>query len=381
MTLLDLLKHELRAIFSNPAILLTVFGGVIFYSFLYPLPYIEQVPRDQQVVVVNLDGSQLSRRLEWMVDATPQVEISRRAYSIDEAQEIFTREKMAGVLVIPDNFNRDLLLGKTPTLSYAGDASYFLVYGTVLEGLSRAGSTLAGQVKVSRMVIEGESLALASKRYSATRLNIRSVFNDTSGYINYVIPAIFVLILHQTLVMGIGLLCGTQKEAQRSGISGYWQEVNPLRSFCVRVGVFVTIYWLLCMYYFGVSFSYYSIPRFAQFADLNLVILPFLLGGATLGISLGGILPRKELVVLVVLLSSIPLIFGSGFIWPLESIPWPLTMALQYIPVVPAIQMFLGVNQMGGEFMTLLPIWKQMWFCVGIYGAFALLLMLLRRKV
>jgi ABC-2 type transport system permease protein len=35
----DICKKEMAAIFKNPAILLTVFGGVVFYSFLYPLPY------------------------------------------------------------------------------------------------------------------------------------------------------------------------------------------------------------------------------------------------------------------------------------------------------------------------------------------------------
>lgn len=38
MTLLDHIKLELRAILTNPVVVLTVFGGVIFYSFLYHFP-------------------------------------------------------------------------------------------------------------------------------------------------------------------------------------------------------------------------------------------------------------------------------------------------------------------------------------------------------
>ena len=40
----DICKNELRAVFTNQAILLTVFGGVLLYSFLYPLPYTKQIP-------------------------------------------------------------------------------------------------------------------------------------------------------------------------------------------------------------------------------------------------------------------------------------------------------------------------------------------------
>ncbi|QSA19964.1 ABC transporter permease, partial [Vibrio furnissii] len=42
MTLLELFKAELKALFTNPVVMLTMIGGVVFYSFLYPLPYSHQ---------------------------------------------------------------------------------------------------------------------------------------------------------------------------------------------------------------------------------------------------------------------------------------------------------------------------------------------------
>ncbi len=370
----DICKNEVRAVFTNQAILLTVFGGVLLYSFLYPLPYTKQIPRDQHVVVANLDGSQLSRRLERMVDATPQVQLSARAYSIEEAQQIFVDQKMAGILVIPENFYRDLLQGKRPTLSFAGDAGYFLVYGTVLEGLASSGQTLAAEVKILRMTMSGQALALAAEQYSAVRLNTLPVFNPTMGYVNYVIPAVFILILHQTLIMGAGILGGGQNEQYLLEGKGYWLEVAPWKLLLVRTVLFVAIYWLLCMYYFGFSFSFYNIPHLADFSDLNILILPFLLATTFLGISLGLILPRRELATLLVLLSSMPLIFASGFIWPISAIPAPITAVIQFIPVIPAIKAFIVLNQMGAEFSSIIRLWLQLWLCAALYGCIAWLL-------
>ncbi len=351
---------------------------MLLYSFLYPLPYTKQIPRDQHVVVVNLDGSQLSRRLERMVDATPQVQLSARAYSIEEAQQIFVDQKMAGILVIPENFYRDLLQGRQPTLSFAGDASYFLVYGTVLEGLAGSGQTLAAEIKILRMSMSGQALALAAEQYSAVKLNALPVFNPTMGYVNYVIPAVFILILHQTLIMGAGILGGGQNEQRHLEGKGYWLEAAPWKLLLVRTGLFVAIYWLLCMYYFGFSFSFYNIPHLADFFDLNLLILPFLLATTFLGISLGLIMPRRELATLLVLLSSMPLIFASGFIWPISAIPAPLTAVIQFIPVIPAINGFIGLNQMGAEFSSITRPWQQLWLCTALYGCIAWLL--LRRQ-
>ncbi len=367
----DICKKEWQAVFSDQAIMLTVFGGVLLYSFLYPLPYAKQIPRDQQVVVVNLDGSQLSRRLERMVDATPQVQLSGRAYSLEEAQNIFIDRKMGGILVIPEHFYRDLLRGNTPTLSFAGDASYFLVYGTVLEGLAASGQTLNAEVKISRMLMSGQVKALAEEQYSAVKLNIHPVFNPTMGYVNYVIPAVFILILHQTLLMGAGILGGGQNEQRLLEGRGYWLEVAPWKLLLVRTALFVVIYWLLCMYYFGFSFAFYNIPQLADFSELNLIILPFLLAATFLGISLGLLLRRRELATLLVLLSSMPLIFASGFIWPVSAIPAQLTALMQFIPVIPAIKAFIGLNQMGAEFSEILPLWRQLWLCTALYGCLA----------
>ncbi len=136
----DLLRLELRTLLADRAIMLTLFGGVIFYSFLYPQPYLHQLPREEAVVVVNEDGSQLSRQLEFMADATPQVKLMERASSLTEARQLMLAGKASGILHIPNHFYRDLMQGKSVTLSYAGDASYFLVYGTIAEGLAQAGA-------------------------------------------------------------------------------------------------------------------------------------------------------------------------------------------------------------------------------------------------
>ena len=378
----DICKKELVAIFKNPAILLTVFGGVIFYSFLYPLPYAQQIPRELKVVVVNLDNSQMSRNLERMVDASPQVQLSGRAHSLAEAQRMFVEDSLAGIMLIPENFYRDLLQNKRPTLSFAGDASYFLVYGTVLEGMAGAGQTLAAQVKVNRMVMSGQSVALASEQYSAIKLNIFSAFNETLGYVNYVIPAIFILILHQTLLMGAGILGGGQNEelvAEKG--DDYWLRAAAWKLLLIRASLFVAIYWFLCMYYFGFTFSFYGISRLADFSQLNLLILPFLLSTTFLGIVLGLILPRRELATLLVLLSSMPLVFASGFIWPVSAVPKGLVQVLQFIPFIPAMNGFLRLNQMGAEFVDIMVYWKQLWYCAGGYGLLCWLLLMRKKRL
>lgn len=356
MNFLQLIKAELHALLTNPVVVLTVFGGVVFYSFLYPLPYSLQTPREQPISVVNLDKSQTSYQLERMVDATPQVQIVQRNHTLEDARQTFLQGDISGILVIPKHFYKDLMQGKSPTLSYAGDASYFLVYGTIVEGLAQAGGTLAAQVKVTKQLIEGTPLALASEQYAATKLNLKPTFNPRMGYVDYVVPAVFVLILQQTLAMASGLMVGSQKQGL-----GYWSKASPSQLMLVRTLVLVTIYYFLSMYYFGVSFRSHGVNQLANIGDLLTMLLPFLIGSCSVGLLLGAVTPRRELVTLTVLISSMPLIFSAGFIWPTEMIPTPIIWLAQLFPSTAAIQGFLTLNQMGGHWNEALPSCTQLW--------------------
>ncbi|GAD80796.1 ABC transporter permease [Vibrio ezurae] len=400
MSWLSIFKLELKAILSNPVVVLTIFGGVVFYSFLYPLPYAKQVPNQQSITVVNLDKSQVSFDLERMVDATPQVHIVERVHSIVQAKQQFLDGDVRGILVIPEHFYKDLLLGKSPTLSFAGDASYFLVYGTIVEGLAQAGGTLAAKAKVTRFLMEGEPLVSASQHHSAIKVNMKPTFNTTGGYVNYVVPAVFVLILQQTLIMGVGLVGASlaeERKKQRANSpslhhhsqSHYSQDhcsqgkpsstagLESWRRLLARVVCFSGFYYILGAYYFGWSFDYYSVARLAHPLQLFIFVTPFLLAACMVGVVLGMLVPRRELVTVVVLMSSMPLIFSAGFIWPLEMIPTPLIWLSNLFPSTPAIQGLLQLNQMGADFSQVTP---QYFLLIGQIILWALLVYVLRRK-
>ena len=368
-------RCECQAIFTNSALLLTVFGGVVMYSYLYPLPYSQQLPREQAIVVVNLDNTATSRELERMVDATPQVEILQHAYSLKDAQHSLNQGDVHGILVIPKNFSRDLLLGKSPTLAYAGDAAYFLIYGTVVEGLASAGGTLSAKAKVSRMVMSGENLVLASNQYAPVKLSMQPVFNPSNGYVNYVVPAVFVLILHQTLLIAAGLVGGEQNESRRAGMAGYWQRSATIDRWSARLVILVLTYIPLALYYFGFSFQFYGISRLASMGNILAMLIPFLAAVIGLGMVMGELIPRRELATLIVVLSSLPLVFCAGFIWPTSELPLGLQYLAKFFPSTPAINGFLRLNQMGASFQQVLPYWGLLWAQAVTYGGLALWLM------
>lgn len=174
-------------------------------------------------------------------------------------------------------------------------------------------------MKVARLLSQGEALPQAAMGWNAVALNVLPVFNPTMGYVNYVVPAVFVLILHQVLLMGTGILGATQNQRSRRGESGYWQHAPVPALLLARTLVVGALFVLPVTYFFGFCFDHYGIARTAVPGELWLFTLPFLLATTWLGIVLGALFTRRDLPTQVVLVSSLPLVFWPALSGPLSS--------------------------------------------------------------
>ncbi|MCR6556111.1 ABC transporter permease, partial [Aeromonas sp. CPF2-S1] len=167
------------------------------------------------------------------------------------------------------------------------------------------------------------------------------------------------------------ILGATQNQRSRRGESGYWQHAPVPALLLARTLVVGVLFVLPVTYFFGFCFDHYGIARTAVPGELWLFTLPFLLATTWLGIVLGALFTRRDLPTQVVLVSSLPLVFLAGFIWPLELIPAPLNWLAQWAPSTPAIEGFLRLNQMGADFAQVSRYWWQLWGLALLYGALA----------
>lgn len=343
MSFLSLIKNEAKAIFSNSTIVLAMIGGVLFYAVLYPLPYLNQSPEEQKITVVDLDKSELSRKFILMANASQQLDVIEQAESVNQAKQQFLDNRVTGFLVIPYGFSTDLQLGQASTVAYAGDASYFLVYGTIIEGLMKAGGTLAAEYRIARMTIDGTPIAAAMDTFQPFKSNYVPVFNRNMGYVEYVVPAVFVLILQQTLLMAVGV---RQKAA-----TALESSVSHL---VARFSIFLFSELVLACFYFGYVFNHYHISRFSTAIDVIILLVPFISSVIILGMLLARWLPTTESLLLLVLFSSMPIVFSAGFIWPTELIPSLITDLMHLLPSGFAINGFLKLNQQGAGLHSVL---------------------------
>lgn len=344
---------ELKGIFFNRAVLLLVFGGVLFYAFLYPMPYAHQVAQKQKVAVVNLDNSKLSHQLEQMVNATPEIQLSERVASVDKAKNLLFEKEIAGFFIIPTHFSERLIKGIGTEIPIFGNGGYFLTYSTISNGMIQAISSLVSQSKHKPIMTQEKSLTSTSTTDTAFQLQLFPVFNPSMGYLNYVLPAVFLLTLQQTLIMGIGLVSKAHKPTSKRSLF--------LAHLLIRVLLFVLIYLLASLYYYGICMPANDILLQGSGNQTLLLLLPFLLSSCFIGLLLSWLLPRAEIILLVVLASSLPLIFSAGFIWPVEAIPAPIVWISRLFPCTLMIKANEMLNQFGASWQDCASLWLGLW--------------------
>ncbi len=361
MTFNKVFIDEVKKVFSDISIVLTIIGGVILYSFLYPQPYAMQSISALSVSVVDLDRSDASNDIIFKLNSTPQINVTRVDLSEIDAKNALVRGDIKAIVVIPNNFKRDLAFHKSPTIAIGADSSYFLIYGGVLEAAMKSILTYSATIKVANLLVNGMPLSGAKKAYSSYSLNIINLFNHQNSYTQYVIPAVFILILQQTMLIGLGILGGGVNERQEK-CGTTWMVMLS------RVMIFGIIFFIHMLFYFGFSFEYFGVTQLASTTDLITFGIPFLLSSAFLGIFLGSLFSSREIATPTILFSSLPLVFIAGFVWPLEALPQTLVLFSNLIPSTPAINGFLKLNQMGAEFYVVVNQYTILWIQTIVYA-------------
>lgn len=380
MNFLTTFKNEAKLIFTDAAIVLTIIGGVILYAFLYPQPYAKQSISELSVSVVDYDKSDISRSVIFKLNATPQIDISRQDQSEKEAKDALIRGEIKAVIVIPRHFKRDLALNKSPTIAVGADSSYFLIYGGVLEGTMKSVLTQSATIKVANLLKKQVPLSEAKKAYAPYSLNIINLFNKDNSYTQYVVPAVFILILQQTMLIGLGILGGGVNERMRRKEEAYFKSAPVWHMYLSRIVIFGSLFFVHMLFYFGYSFDYFEVTKLANIADLLTFSFAFLLSSLSFGLFLGTLFSSREIATPVVLFSSLPIIFAAGFVWPLESLPSFIHTLSLFIPATPAIHGFLGLNQMGASFDMIIDSYSILWIQTLLYLILAYFIFSWKRK-
>lgn len=356
--LLNVAFTEWKLFFTDPAAVLLLVVAGLLYAFYYPTPYIYQTVSKVPVAVVDLDHSEMSRQLTQMAMAAQQIEVKAVYEDVVQAKEAMGREEVFGFMVIPENMEKDIRKQKQVSVNIFTHGAYVMLHGAIGTAFSTCAMTLGATNKVKQIAL---SKRVPSSQAMAMRdpipISIQTLFNNTGSYSNYVVPSVLILILQQSLIIGICILGGSRAHRRfrrKFRDSPVENETLPCRYFGRSLAYFAH-YCTFILFYHCVIYNIFDFPRRGEFLPMVAFAILFLAAVINFGMVVSQMFLRRESSMQLFLYLSIPILFLANFSWPTYLMPDAMRALSYVLPSTFAIPAWISIEQMGADIYDVAP--------------------------
>ncbi|GMU94069.1 MAG: transport permease protein [Candidatus Hydrogenedentota bacterium] len=346
---------------SRTLILMLVIPGLQLTIFGYA---IELEVKDIPTVVLNRDGRPASRELVDRFTNSGYFRLVGRVVSDEDLNRFIVRGEAKVGLKIPSDYSDRLLLGRAASIQILIDGS---------------DSTIASQaLNVANGIALRESLSLLAETTDrAASLPIdarpRILFNPDMRTARFMVPGLVGIVM-QLVTMFLTAFAivrekenGTLEQVMATPVSRLGLMLGKLLPYCI-IGAFETTVVLTLM---RVVFQVPIIGSMLLLAAFSVVFLFTALG---LGLMISTVAKTQVEAIQWAFLIMLPSVLLSGFIFPQESMPTPIYVVGQAIPVTYFIAILRGIILRGAGFFDL---WHNAAWLAGI--GFVLLTISARR--
>lgn len=366
-TLIKIFKNEIITILKDSGSLLVMVIGALMYSFAYMVPFSNHILTEVPIGIIDNDNSSLSREFVRNLDSSEFVKVASRPIDVEDAKEQFYKNEIRAYILIPENFERDIYRGGNSSIAAFEDSAYMIIYKQVAAGVLTTAGTMSAKLEVGKFMKKGLSKQQAMSVKLPFEFVQMPLFNPIGSYQNYIYPIVLILILQQTMLVGTGLLGGTLRERfKRGDVSSFCAfSNNPAEIVTGKALAYSAFYLGHSMLYFLVLPALLCYRMSYNLPVLLLILLPFLFAISLLGQTLVYFFAQRESSLLALVVTSLPMIFLPGFVWPKESIPSWLLVFSKFIPATPTIDGLVRVNQMDATFVQVQhDFWLLIALCV-----------------
>lgn len=374
VTLFRVWQREFYLVTHDAGVMLFFFFLTILYPIVYTIIYNPEVVEDIPIAVVDNSRSEASRQLTRMIDATQGIEVFDYAANLNDARTLQNEHKVYGILEIPDDYATKLGRGEQGVVTFYSEMSLLLRYRTFVSALTDVQLAAGAQIRQQGL----DMLGLAAQGKNSLPVESESIIlgDPSQGFASFVMPGVLVLILQQSMLLGITMLAGGMKERRRlnGGIDPETVKAGPLTSIWGKALCYVLLYVPICFYVLNIVPIIFNLPHIGDLWQMLLFIFPMLLATAFMGQTISIFVRERESSMLVIVFSSVAFLFLSGLTWPRYAMNQFWIWIGNAIPATWGVEGFIRMNSNAS------PLWEQshpyamLWVLAGCYMVTAYLI-------
>ena len=359
--------REIGNIFRDKGIMIFILFVPLAYPLLYSYVYTNEVVREVPVAVVDESHSELSRELLRKMDASPDMKIVAYCDNLSAAQEMIRRQEVYGIVRIPSDFTRELWKGNQAPIGLYCDMSSMLYYNALLLTATNVSLEVNKDIKVNHYLP-----STTDRQAEITRMPIDydyvPLYNPQSGFAAFLIPPVLMLIIQQTLLLGIGMSTGNSREHHMGSVIPFhpWYK-NPVHIVIGKALPYFMLYIILGVYMFAVVTRLFTLPQLGHYTTFIAFLVPFVLACIFLAMVLSSFIYRREDSILLLVFLSVPMLFLSGLSWPASDMPAFWKYFSYLFPSTFGMNGYVRITSSGARLSDISSEYIALWIQAGVY--------------
>ena len=363
-------SNEVRRVFSDRMVLLIFFIAPLLYPLIFCFLYKNENVENMPVAVVDEAPCPESKRFIHKLEATPELSTAYRCGNIGEAEQLLKDHDVRAVFYFPLDFSQNLAEMRTAHVIVYADMSSFYYYKAALTGGNSVLIDEMHTIELQRYELAGLTDKEASIQMQPVVTETITAFNPTGGYGSFFLPILMILVIHQTLFLGICILCGEAFENKKSLNliparlrHGSIHRVTMGRSLCyllIYIPITILDLWFIP--------RWFHLPQLGNLYTIMGFVLPLILAVIFFGMTIGNLFVRQKISpMLCFVFFSLALFFLTGMVWPQESMP-PFWHAFSLLfPSTPGVQGYVKIASMGANLAEVRSEYMTLWIQSAVY--------------
>jgi len=345
----SIVKNELSLIIEDKSILLTCLVAPILYAFFIGSIYIEKNVAEIPVAVVDMDHSNLSRKVSQLINTSEKVQIEGHYSTIEDAMIHFNNLEVQGIVILPKGFQKKTMNLDGSHIELILNNTKFLTSNEINKSVQQVVLTIGGGVRMQYFISNKIPIEIAKQQAQPILPVIKSIYNATNNYGDYLLPILLILILQQTLIISFGqsfvhdLKHGILQDLNSFSFFGFMKVISA-KSFyyLILYAAYFFVFYKLIFPHFSLTFNgSIFLHLFLSLLFISAVLIYTMLVASFFKTSIGW----TE----VIAFSTYPLFLVSGYSWPVEAMPKALQYFANSLPSTPYFSVFNSLATEGAK--------------------------------
>lgn len=293
----------------------------------------EGLPTHVPAAMIDKDGSALSRKITQNLDGMQMVNLTRNCNSYTEARHLMQEGDIFGFFLIPENFERDLLSGRKPVITFYTNMTYFVPASILFKTFKTTALYTKAGVTMTVLESVGASPRDVTPLLLPINIQSRGIHNPSLNYAIYLcnsfIPGVLELMIFLVTCFSLGqeIKYGTSRKllemANGSIVKALFAKLLPQTIIWIVIALFMES-WL---------FIINGYPVYGSWFWLTVSEIMFVLACQGWAVFFFGVLPNLRLSLSVSALLGILAFSVAAFSFPVESMYGAISIFSWILPV------------------------------------------------